>query len=74
MTSPTPDPDQPGADARHGPGHRRDDDMLVIARRAMSTTGPDECTLYPLGLPAAERVTTWLTAREGSFVALDAMR
>jgi hypothetical protein len=35
---------------------------------------PDECTLYPRDATEAELVTTWLTAREGSFVALEDMR
>ena len=29
---------------------------------------PDECTLYPRGSSRLERMSTWITAAEGSFV------
>ena len=35
---------------------------------------PDECTIYPLGCPDHELVTTWITAQEGSFVDVDDVR
>jgi hypothetical protein len=35
---------------------------------------PDECTIYPVGVSEDELVTTWITAREEHFVALEAMR
>jgi hypothetical protein len=35
---------------------------------------PDECTIYPLGCPDHELVTTWITAQEGSFVDADDIR
>ncbi|MFB6135530.1 MAG: hypothetical protein ABEJ04_02100 [Halobacteriaceae archaeon] len=34
---------------------------------------PDECTLYPLDATDETVVTTWISAREGGFVALDEM-
>ena len=34
---------------------------------------PDECTIYPLGLDDERLLTHWLSAEEGSFVALEAM-
>lgn len=33
---------------------------------------PDECTMYPEDASEWERMTTWITAREGSFVDLEA--
>lgn len=35
---------------------------------------PAECTIFPVGVAEAELVTTWLSAEDGSFVALDDMR
>ncbi len=35
---------------------------------------PDECTIFPLDVNEAELVTTWISAEEGSFVALEEMR
>ncbi|WP_142860359.1 DUF7511 domain-containing protein [Salinigranum halophilum] len=35
---------------------------------------PDECTIFPVDVGEAELVTTWASAAEGSFVALDEMR
>jgi len=35
---------------------------------------PDECTLYPRGTTGLDRMSSWITAEEGSFVALDAVR
>lgn len=36
--------------------------------------GPDECTIYPLGVSEGERMTTWLSAKEGSYVDPRSMR
>lgn len=35
---------------------------------------PDECTIYPAGTRGVDRMTTWITAREGGFVDLCRMR
>jgi hypothetical protein len=35
---------------------------------------PDECTIFPVDAAEADLVTTWISAAEGSFVALDEMR
>jgi hypothetical protein len=35
---------------------------------------PDECTVYPLHADDEERLTTWISAKEDSFVGLDEMR
>lgn len=36
--------------------------------------GPDRRTMYPDGLDAVERMSTWLTADDPAFVDLDAVR
>lgn len=35
---------------------------------------PTECTIYPGDAPAELLLTTWVSAREGSFVKLGEMR
>jgi hypothetical protein len=35
---------------------------------------PPECTIFPLDATEDELLTTWVSAEEGSFVALDEMR
>ena len=57
---PLPDPD-PSGPAR-------------IARVEPYDDAPDECTIHPADAPADTLTTTWITAREGSFVRLDAMQ
>lgn len=32
---------------------------------------PDECTIYPRGVSKMERMTTWISAKEGAYVDLD---
>lgn len=36
--------------------------------------GPEECTIYPRDVAADERLTVWITAKEGSFVDPRAVR
>lgn len=36
--------------------------------------GHAECTIYPVDADETELVTTWITADEGAFVSLEAMR
>lgn len=36
--------------------------------------GRAECTIYPIDADETEIVTTWITADDGAFVALDEMR
>ncbi len=45
-----------------------------IARIEPYDDAPDECTIYPADATADVLTTTWITALEGSFVRLDAMR
>lgn len=35
---------------------------------------PDECTIYPQDVSHWDRMTTWITAEEGSFVKLETQR
>ncbi|WP_157572919.1 DUF7511 domain-containing protein [Halogranum rubrum] len=35
---------------------------------------PDECTISPTATEGEERLTTWLSAQDGSYVDLDGMR
>ena len=56
-----------------GPGADRPEPIRV-ARIESYDDAPDECTIYPADATAADLTTTWITAREGSFVQLDEMR
>ena len=60
VTGPMPDPDAP--------------ESVRVARIESYDDAPDECTIHPADAPADALTTTWITAREGSFVRLDAMR
>jgi hypothetical protein len=35
---------------------------------------PDECTIFPADADDDELVTTWISAKEGAYVSLEAMR
>jgi hypothetical protein len=35
---------------------------------------PDQCTIFPREIADLDRMTTWITAREDSFTALERMR
>jgi len=37
-------------------------------------TRPDQCTIFPSSTEGVERMSTWVSAREGSFVDLQTMR
>jgi hypothetical protein len=49
-------------------------ESVRVARIESYDDAPDECTIHPADAPADDLTTTWITAREGSFVRLDAMR
>lgn len=34
---------------------------------------PNECTIYPRGVSGMERMTTWMSAKEGAYVDLDSV-
>jgi len=37
-------------------------------------TRPNQCTIFRSDLPESDRTTTWITAHDGSYVALALMR
>ncbi|MFC6837664.1 DUF7511 domain-containing protein [Halomarina ordinaria] len=43
---------------------------VLLHRIVRPPNAPEECTLYPDDVSAAELPTTWLTASEGAFVSL----
>ncbi|MBB6647015.1 DUF7511 domain-containing protein [Halobellus ruber] len=49
-------------------------ESVRVARIEPYEDAPDECTIYPANATADALTTTWISAREGSFVRLDAMR
>jgi len=49
-------------------------DPDVCAEVVERDDGPDELTISPSDVEGFERMTTWMTAREGSYVSLDEMR
>ena len=67
MNDPRTDDDPNRADQPEG-------EEALVAEVVVSRTGSAECTIYPRELPGAARLTTWITAEEGSFVPLDEMR
>ncbi|AKU07990.1 DUF7511 domain-containing protein [Haloferax gibbonsii] len=61
---------RPDAPRRSAPA----DDEEFVAIVASYEDAPDECTIFPAGLAEDELLTTWLSAQEGSYVALAEMR
>jgi hypothetical protein len=53
-----------------GPG----DADVLRARIATDDERPDELTIVPPDVEPAAQATKWISAREGSFVELDAVR
>lgn len=51
-----------------------DREQVLVAKIVVSATDPAECTIFPRDVAEGDRLTTWLSAREGSFVALAEMR
>jgi hypothetical protein len=54
-----------------GAAHAEADVRATLEER---DDGPDELTMYPAGAEGFELMSTWVTAREGSYVALSKMR
>lgn len=50
------------------------DAVPIAAEIVVSRGQPAECTLYPADADGMELMTSWVTAREGSFVSLERMR
>lgn len=48
--------------------------LELIARTINPTDGPRECTLYPTVVAEDAVSTTWITAKEGSFVPVERAR
>jgi hypothetical protein len=46
----------------------------LTAKIVASADRPTECTLFPPEASDFERMTTWITAKAGSFVGLDDVR
>ena len=46
----------------------------LAAEIVLSRDGPAECTIFPPDATGVQRLTAWITAREGSFVGLDDVR
>ena len=76
MTNTTPADDDAVLPTDETPVQRTADDRpvsltaVVVEREG----GPDECTLYPADADDETLVTERITAEEGSYVELDAMR
>lgn len=47
---------------------------VLAAEILLHRDGPAECTIYPAEASDLERLSTWITAKEGSFVNLDETR
>lgn len=55
-------------------GPLADDRVTLLAVVQADDDGPDECTIYPAAVDPDRRTTTWITAMEGSFMALEDCR
>ena len=51
-----------------------EDRVTLLATVQESDDQPDECTIYPAAVDPDRRTTTWMTATEGSYVALEDSR
>jgi hypothetical protein len=47
---------------------------LLAAEVIVSQNSPAECTVFPPDATDRERMTTWITAKEGSFISPEDMR
>lgn len=61
------------ADDRTDENQRRKSDELT-ATVVEYDSQPDECTIYPKGASDEALMTEWITAEQGSYVALEEMR
>lgn len=64
-------------DRRHAPhpaGPLADDRVTLLACVQADADGPDECTIYPAAVDPERRTTTWISAKEGSFLAIEDCR
>lgn len=47
---------------------------MLAAEIIVSQDRPSECTIFPPDATEFERLTTWIRAKEGSFISLEDMR
>lgn len=47
---------------------------MLAAEIVVSQNRPAECTIFPPDATDFDRLTTWITAKEGSFISLEDMR
>lgn len=57
-------------------GHSTDDDAAIRLEHVTveNEDAPDACTMYPRECSESEMATHWITALEGSYVALEDVR
>ncbi|MHC3436660.1 DUF7511 domain-containing protein [Natrialbaceae archaeon A-gly3] len=57
-------------------GHSTDDDTAICLEHVTveNEDAPDACTMYPRECSESEMATHWITALEGSYVALEDVR
>lgn len=67
-------PTEPCDPAARGTGDADGSPSNVVATVETRDDGPDECTLFPCDVEGVDLMTTWMTAREDSFVDLESMR
>lgn len=76
--SPHVDPDADSHAGGHDPESEPDDPeevpSVLVARIRDPEDGPAECTLHPREATGLDLMTTWITAGEGDYVALDEMQ
>lgn len=53
---------------------RHDEVPELHARTSTGTDGTTECTIFPAHVSDEEATTTWVSAKEGSFVDVEEMR
>lgn len=56
------------------PPEQRDGTAVFCAVVEEYEHRPDQCTIYPRGASGIERMSTWISAGEGSYVALEDAR
>jgi len=50
------------------------DDLSTRTTVVEYEEAPNECTIFVSGVPRTERMTTWITAKEGSYIDLESVR
>ncbi|MWV65459.1 hypothetical protein GRS48_11620 [Halorubrum sp. JWXQ-INN 858] len=55
-------------------GEPREHESSIEATIVKYDDGPDECTLHPTDPTESQRLTEWLTAKQGTYVSLASWR